>query len=600
LIRAESWLAWIANASWQLVPFVLLVWMLSLVLRRGSARLRHGLWLLVLLKIALPPSVGSPWSIGGISGVINSPFGWVLPSGVAVAPGSHSSFAINSTDLEGQAPSAMISARTAEVESSWSRPQRLLIVWACGAFVYLLTVSIPYLSLVRQLRSANWIEEGPLVVQLHRLAGRISNSSVLPALVISEEITSPFLYGLLKPRIVLPTSLVAELSPQQLDEVLLHELMHWKRRDVLISWLQVAAQLVFWFHPLVWFANFRLREERENSCDEAVISAGHANARDYADSLLKVLLASRGRSSAATGFLGIFERSSRLQQRLERILMQENRPHRFGWGGYAMLACLAIILLPLCGPRMAVAKPGAAVVEPVAATAEQAIAPITPPPAIVSTSPSIGAQDVDPATTCISVTFDQNMTRGMSWTGGGSVFPQAPQGETPHWVDERTCVLPVKLEAGRFYRVGINSTSYQNFASESGPAAEPASIFFTTAGASAEVNDLLLAPRAISFSPENGAGGVDPNLKQIRVTFDREMSSGFSWTGGGPEYPGATSAGAATWSADRKTCTLPVELAPAHSYRLGLNSASYQNFASAAGVPLEPIVYTFSTANKTD
>ena len=68
-----------------------------------------------------------------------------------------------------------------------------------------------------------------------------------------------------------------------------------------------------------------------------------------------------------------------------------------------------------------------------------------------------------PRSTEITVTFDQEMGGGMSWTGGGPEFPPSPEGQKAQWRDKRTCVLPVKLEAGHFYRVGINSTSYQNF-----------------------------------------------------------------------------------------------------------------------------------------
>lgn len=71
------------------------------------------------------------------------------------------------------------------------------------------------------------------------------------------------------------------------------------------------------------------------------------------------------------------------------------------------------------------------------------------------------------------------------------------------------------------------------------------------------------------------------------------MDGGFSWTGGGLEYPETT--GTPAWSADRRTCTLPVRLRPNHSYRLGLNSPSHRNFKSADGVALEPVVWTFAT-----
>jgi hypothetical protein len=101
-------------------------------------------------------------------------------------------------------------------------------------------------------------------------------------------------------------------------------------------------------------------------------------------------------------------------------------------------------------------------------------------PKIVSTQPANGARDVDPALNEITVTFDQDMDKGFSWTGGGPEYPSSPQGARAQWRDKRTCVLPVALNSGRHYRVGINSPSYRNFRSVNGQPVAASSISFTT------------------------------------------------------------------------------------------------------------------------
>jgi hypothetical protein len=101
-------------------------------------------------------------------------------------------------------------------------------------------------------------------------------------------------------------------------------------------------------------------------------------------------------------------------------------------------------------------------------------------PRILFTKPADGAKDVDPAMAEITVTFDQDMEEGFSWTGGGPEFPPSPEGAKPQWRGKRTCVLPVKLEPGHQYRVGINAPSHQNFRSAAGEPVQPSSISFTT------------------------------------------------------------------------------------------------------------------------
>jgi RNA polymerase sigma-70 factor (ECF subfamily) len=217
-------------------------------------------------------------------------------------------------------------------------------------------------------------------------------------------------------------------------------------------------------------------------------------------------------------------------------------------------------------------------------------------PQIVSTSPARGASDVDPALKEITVTFDQDMGGGMSWTGGGPEFPSIPDGKQAHWRDKRTCVLPVKLQAGHHYRVGINSQSFRNFRSEAGVPALTSAIYFTTEGTSDGSQAQPKVPKIVKVEPPLGAKDVSPDLKELRVTFDVPMGKGCSWTGGGPQFPTILEGKKAFWTEDSKTCVLPVELRPNWQYRLGLNSQSFRNFKSAAGVSLPPVVYTFKTS----
>jgi RNA polymerase sigma-70 factor (ECF subfamily) len=216
------------------------------------------------------------------------------------------------------------------------------------------------------------------------------------------------------------------------------------------------------------------------------------------------------------------------------------------------------------------------------------------PPHIIATSPKTGTTDVDPALKEITVTFDRDMGEGMSWTGGGPTFPKSPEGAKAHWRDKRTCVLPVKLQAGRAYRVGINSPSYQNFRGVNGIAATPKAISFRVRGTPVEAK----GPEIVSLDPRNGASDVSPAVTELRVTFNVAMGKGFSWCGDGPNFPTSPAGKRPYWTDDGKTCVLPVELKPSWEYRLGLNSRSFRNFQSEDGTPLEPVVYTFKTSDK--
>ena len=83
--------------------------------------------------------------------------------------------------------------------------------------------------------------------------------------------------------------------------VLVHELVHVRRHDVLVEGLLWLAGALYWFHPAVWLAAARVRLERERACDEAVLATG-ARASDYCEHLVEIMrAATRGGHGAVVG-----------------------------------------------------------------------------------------------------------------------------------------------------------------------------------------------------------------------------------------------------------------------------------------------------------
>jgi hypothetical protein len=87
--------------------------------------------------------------------------------------------------------------------------------------------------------------------------------------------------------------------------------------------------------------------------------------------------------------------------------------------------------------------------------------------------------------------------------------------------------------------------------------------------------------------------------KIVRVASNVPVGGGFSWWTVGDsdwDFPKGVAGKSAHWTKDRKTCMLPVDLKPGMSYRPSLNAPGYNNFQSDAGVPLEPVIYAFTTS----
>jgi len=166
------------------------------------------------------------------------------------------------------------------------------------------------------------------------------------ALCTSEKMRVPTAIGLLKPAVVLPGWVMRELSPGELNQILLHELAHLRRRD---DWTNLAQQVVhaiFFFHPAVWWIGKRVALEREMACDDAVL-AETSSPRAYAECLAHLAEKSFLQRSVilAQAALGKIRQTS---LRVARIL-DVNRP-----AGGAMNWKAAVSLVAACAVACAV------------------------------------------------------------------------------------------------------------------------------------------------------------------------------------------------------------------------------------------------------
>jgi len=570
-------MAALVKASWQAGVLIVLVLAVQWALgRRLDPRWRHALWFLVVLRLALP---------------------WTLPSALSVFNllKSNHPRAVATTsqkDLEsGQAATAeLATAGNVQLTAAPRRwftlrePWVWAAVWAAGAGSLGGCLWATHHRLSRRVTSCRPLVDEKVLTLLEDCK-QAMGLRVPVSVVETNAVSSPSLFGFVRPRLLLPTGLTQSFTLEELRFVLLHELGHIKRQDILLGWVMTLLQIVHWFNPLVWLAFYRMRAERELACDALALSyAREEDNQRYGRTMIK-LLEHFGCTAWAPSLAGTVESKNQLK---ERISMIAN--YRRNRRGTALAASLFVGLgIVTLTDAQSGNKPANAIL------AENSV------PKIVGTSPVVGSTDVDPSLTEITVTFDQDMAGGFSWTGGGPDYPATPEGAKAHWRDKRTCVLPVKLAPGRYYRVGINSKSYRNFKSAAGVSAMPAAIYFTTSGASEELKARTIVPRILCAVPANGDQFVNPALAELRVTFDVPMGGGFSWCTAdeqGADFPKASEGKLAYWTEDHRTCVLPVELQPGKSYRLSLNSTEANNFQSAAGVPMEPMEYSFKTSGQ--
>lgn len=310
---------------WQSSLLIAIVFAFDFLLaRRVRASVRYALWAALLVKLILPPSLalptGATWWFWRPHAAVEQPqisnysvsFGNSLPDDFAQAA------------VPVVLPPARISG------DAWA-----LLAVAAMAGGLLSWLAIRWLRVAGMVRRAATApsELDSLLEESRKLAGLRRR----PRLKLVEEAQSPAVYGLWSPVILLPRTLAKQLSDAQLRTVLLHEAVHLRRGDVWMNCGQTLLQIAYWWHPLLWMANARIRRLREEAVDDAVMLALRDGADAYAPTLLEVAKHAFRRPLASLGLVGILESQSALRQRVER-LVNFRPPRKSG-----------VTLLSLCG-----------------------------------------------------------------------------------------------------------------------------------------------------------------------------------------------------------------------------------------------------------
>ena len=323
-----TWMTFFAENAWKGTAILAAAFALAASLRGASASLRHYLWTAAFASLLLLPAV------------IDAVPRWAPRVVVASAP-SVTVRAVPSAPRPTPAPP----------------PNWPLILWMAGcaaaAARFLAGAARTSWMLRRSVPAAH---ARPM---LEELAGSLSIRRRVRVLQ-SASAPMPLTWGILRPVVVLPDD--ASAWPEaRLAAVLLHELIHVRRLDLLSQAVAQVACCLFWFHPLAWLGLRELRKERERACDDAVLLRGLAP-HDYAGHLMDLvrgLTAKRVPLPDAPAMAEASDLESRIRALLDR---GRNRRPLSRRAALAIGAFVAALLLPLAAITLRAQTPPGSIV----------------------------------------------------------------------------------------------------------------------------------------------------------------------------------------------------------------------------------------------
>ncbi len=262
-----------APMLWQSGLLIAVVFALDFLLRRKiRAAVRYSLWFVVFVKLVVPPTLavptGAAWWLRG------------RPAPVVAATHARKLTVHYSDAAEDYLPPTAEPVFIAPPAPKLSRAGWALVIAAAVSGFLAAWLMLRWRQVARCVRRTSGASEeiAEMLTQARRQAGLRKNV----ALRVTSEAMSPAVCGLFRPVILLPRSLLEKLTANQLRAVLLHELIHLRRWDVWVNCAQTLLQVFYWWHPLLWVANARVRRVREEAVDDAVMCALQAEAEIYA------------------------------------------------------------------------------------------------------------------------------------------------------------------------------------------------------------------------------------------------------------------------------------------------------------------------------
>ena len=347
------------RASWQASVLAVLVVAVQLTFgNRISARWRHAMWMLVLVRLALPVVPSSPVSVFNLAPA-QAPLEAapvldvdraIIARTVDAAVETDTPLAASRIDTSSFAtPQAPEPVASQDLWVGW--PQVLATVWALGALFLGLRIGWATWRVSRTLRKLHLVDDAAVHDVLRATAAELRVRR-LPLLLAGDGLFSPALVGFIRPKLLVPRDLLDTFDPAELRLIFLHELAHLKRRDVAINWAATVLTVLHWLNPIAWLVVWRLRLERELACDELVMShTSDTDRRAYGHTIVKLLetFSRTGGGAMAqplpAGGVGILEGKAQMKRRITMIAQFARSSRAWTVVGACLVLTLGLVAL---------------------------------------------------------------------------------------------------------------------------------------------------------------------------------------------------------------------------------------------------------------
>ncbi len=320
-----------------------------------SSKIMSFLWLLVLVRLIMPVTLESPVHFDSFISIPEADqhdLANMASQPIEMANNDQLSYSSNDIphSLQKIEMNDNIAQKQAEVSifkkafdwiKSLSLWTVLFALWITGIALFVCKNIFEFVRFNKRIKQSRFKASTDLIKALtygKTKLGMTKNTKIAECSCIDMPVT----YGLIKSKILIPAGLSHCISDDKLKLIIMHELCHIKRFDILKNYIWLAAKAVHWFNPLVWVAYKNYISARELSCDEMVLKhIGEKDKFEYSQSLLDVIKLSQNRQKTSLT-LSFCSDKTKLRQRVENMIKPKRKSKSAGFIALALAAIMII------------------------------------------------------------------------------------------------------------------------------------------------------------------------------------------------------------------------------------------------------------------
>jgi bla regulator protein BlaR1 len=322
---------------------VMCIFLIRLILKNKiNAKFQYALWFVLIFRLVLPSTPVSKISIYNYVPPIGSlSYTGELSNSTTIFNSSYAPIAKNFVLKNNIDYTSFENIKTTFLSFAKTYLPKL---WILGISIIMIVLVLCYLKFVSNFKNAKAITDNHILEIFNHCKEVMSINSDI-TLLQTNIIKTPALFGLIKPKIIIPTKLLEEANYNYIRYALLHELAHIKRKDILVNYIVTLLSIVYWFNPLVWYGFHLMREDRELCCDSLALSyINEDEVYEYGFAIIKLAEIS-SRAPWLPGMAGIINKNSKIKRRIIMIKCFKKNSYKLSAVALAVLLIVSCISL---------------------------------------------------------------------------------------------------------------------------------------------------------------------------------------------------------------------------------------------------------------